>query len=165
MKLAKSLLLGSAAGLAAVAGAQAADLPVKKAAPVEYVRVCSVYGTGYFFIPGTDTCLSIRGLVRADYLYLEQERDDFDEFGMRARARLNIDTRQPTEFGLLRAFIRVNFDRVSGPINSLPGGETVAATSISASSASPTTTFAAAGVADAVALELGYVQWGGLTAG
>ncbi|MFO7308995.1 MAG: porin, partial [Pseudomonadota bacterium] len=44
MKLAKSLLLGSVAGLAAAAGAQAADLPMKKAAPVEYVRVCSVHG-------------------------------------------------------------------------------------------------------------------------
>ena len=36
MKLIKSLLLGSAAGLAAIAGAQAADLPVAKAAAVEY---------------------------------------------------------------------------------------------------------------------------------
>jgi hypothetical protein len=51
MKLVKSLLLGSVAGLAAVAGAQAADLPVAKAAPVEYVRVCSTYGAGFFYIP------------------------------------------------------------------------------------------------------------------
>jgi hypothetical protein len=50
MKLVKSLLLGSAAGLCAVAGAQAADLPVRKAAPVDYVRVCTV-GAGFFFIP------------------------------------------------------------------------------------------------------------------
>ena len=48
MKLVKSLLLGSAAGLAAAAGVQAADLPVKKAAAVEYVRVCSTYGAGFF---------------------------------------------------------------------------------------------------------------------
>ena len=59
MKLVKSLLLGSAAGIAAVAGAQAADLPSRKAAPVEYVRVCSAYGAGFFYIPGTDTCLRI----------------------------------------------------------------------------------------------------------
>ena len=71
MKLVKSLLLGSAAGLAAVAGAQAADLPVEKAAPVEYVRVCSTYGAGFFYIPGTDTCLRVGGRVRADYLYGE----------------------------------------------------------------------------------------------
>src|SRR2546430_2170906 len=42
MKMVKSLLLGTAAGLVAVAGAQAADLPVK-AKPVEYVKICSVY--------------------------------------------------------------------------------------------------------------------------
>ena len=64
MKLAKSLFLGSVAGLAAVAGAQAADLPVKKAAAVEYVRVCDAYGTGYFYIPGTETCLKINGYIR-----------------------------------------------------------------------------------------------------
>src|SRR6476620_7213672 len=48
MKLVKSLLLGTAAGLATVAGAQAADLPARNAAPVEYVRVCSTYGAGFF---------------------------------------------------------------------------------------------------------------------
>ena len=41
MKMVKSLLLGSAAGVAAVAGAQAADLPVK-AAPVHYVKICTL---------------------------------------------------------------------------------------------------------------------------
>lgn len=40
MKMVKSLILGSAAALVAVGGAQAADLPVKAKA-VEYVKVCS----------------------------------------------------------------------------------------------------------------------------
>ena len=66
MKMVKSLLLGSAAGLVAMAGAQAADLPVK-AKPVEYVKVCSLYGAGFYYIPGTDTCLKIGGFVRAEY--------------------------------------------------------------------------------------------------
>src|SRR2546430_756671 len=48
MKMVKSLLLGSAAGVVAVAGAQAADLPVK-AKPVEYVKICSLYGDGKTF--------------------------------------------------------------------------------------------------------------------
>lgn len=65
MKLVKSLLLGSAAGLATVAAAQAADLPTRKAAPVEYVRICDAYGAGFFYIPGTDTCLRVGGLVLA----------------------------------------------------------------------------------------------------
>ena len=46
MKFMKSLILGSAAGLVAVAGAQAADLPVKAKA-VEYVKICSLYGPGF----------------------------------------------------------------------------------------------------------------------
>ena len=63
MKMVKSLLLGSAAGLVAVVGAQAADLPVK-AAPVEYVKVCSLYGVGYYYMPGTDICMKIGGYIR-----------------------------------------------------------------------------------------------------
>ena len=114
MKLVKSLLLGSAAGLFAVAGAQAADLPVQKAAPVDYVRVCSTYGTGYWFLPGTDICLRISGYMRADYLYVEPGRSDFDATGFRARGRLNFDFRQPTEYGLLRAFVRYEVTRNSG---------------------------------------------------
>src|SRR6266568_8853630 len=65
MKMVKSLLLGSAAGLVAVAGAQAADLPVK-AKPVEYVKICTLYGDGFYYIPGTDICLKIGGWVRYD---------------------------------------------------------------------------------------------------
>ena len=70
MKVAKSLLLGSVAGFAAVAAAQAADLPSRKSAPVEYVRVCDAYGAGFFYIPGTDTCLRIGGYGRGEYVYI-----------------------------------------------------------------------------------------------
>ena len=65
MKMVKSLLLGTAAGLVAVAGAQAADLPVK-AKPVQYVKICSLYGAGFYYIPGTDTCLKVGGEVRVE---------------------------------------------------------------------------------------------------
>ena len=65
MKTIKSLVLGSAAGLLAMSGAQAADLPVKAKA-VEYVRICSLYGAGFFYIPGTDTCIKLGGYLRVD---------------------------------------------------------------------------------------------------
>ncbi|WP_409564298.1 porin, partial [Methylobacterium sp. J-076] len=65
----KTWLLGSAAALASVGAAQAADLPVKKAVPVEFVRVCSAYGAGFFYIPGTDTCLRLSGRARFEYGY------------------------------------------------------------------------------------------------
>src|SRR6476469_4019970 len=65
MKMVKSLILGSAAGLIAMGGAQAADLPVKAKA-VEYVRICSLYGAGFWYIPGTDTCIKLGGYLRVD---------------------------------------------------------------------------------------------------
>ena len=68
MITARTLILGSAAGLMALSGAQAADLPVKAKA-VEYVRICSLYGAGFFYIPGTDTCIKIGGYLRADVTF------------------------------------------------------------------------------------------------
>src|SRR6195256_7101601 len=68
MKTFKTLLLGTAAGLVAVAGAQAADMPVK-AAPVQYVKICSLYGDGFYYIPGTDTCLKLGGYLRVQAEY------------------------------------------------------------------------------------------------
>ena len=69
MSFTKSALLGSAAVLAVVASAQAADLPSKKAAPATYVKICDTYGAGFFYIPGTDTCVKLGGYVRAEYNY------------------------------------------------------------------------------------------------
>lgn len=114
MKLVKSLLLGSAAGIAAVAGAQAADLPSRKAAPVEYVRVCSTYGAGFFYIPGTETCLRVGGRVRAEYGVAERFNRGQDGYGFRARGRLNIDARTATAYGTLRTFIRFEMTNSNG---------------------------------------------------
>jgi hypothetical protein len=68
MTLIKSILLGSAAGLVAVASAQAADLPTRKAAPVEYVRVCNVGGITGWTMPGSDTCVKISGFMTAHFI-------------------------------------------------------------------------------------------------
>jgi hypothetical protein len=114
MKLAKSLFLGSVAGLAAAAGAQAADLPAKKAAAVEYVRVCSTYGAGFFYIPGTETCLRIGGRVRAEFQYLEPNTRLDDTIGFRARGRIQLDARTATAYGLLRTFVRFELTRNTG---------------------------------------------------
>ncbi len=114
MKLAKSLFLGSVAGLAAVAGAQAADLPARKAAAVEYVRVCSTYGAGFFYIPGTETCLKVGGRVRAEYRYLEPTLRTQDAIGFRTRGRIQLDARTATAYGLLRTFVRFEMERNTG---------------------------------------------------
>ena len=65
MTLIKSILLGSTAGIVAVAAAQAADLPTKKAAPADYVKICNVGGMAGFILPGSDTCFKISGYVTA----------------------------------------------------------------------------------------------------
>jgi hypothetical protein len=67
MTLIKSILLGSAAGIVAVASAQAADLPTKKAAPVEYVKVCNVGGVTGWTLPGSDTCVKLSGYMTAQF--------------------------------------------------------------------------------------------------
>src|SRR4029077_17472925 len=66
MKSVRCLLMGSAAGLMAVSASQAADLPVR-AAPVEYVKVCNLYGAGFWYVPGTDTCMKIGAFLRTSY--------------------------------------------------------------------------------------------------
>jgi hypothetical protein len=72
MKL-KALLLGSAAALIAVSGAHAADAVDAEPEPVDHVRVCDMYGAGFFYIPGTETCLKINGFVRAQYNYSDDD--------------------------------------------------------------------------------------------
>src|SRR5262245_40178899 len=116
MKMVKSLLLGSAAGVVAVAGAQAADLPVKAVA-VQYVKICTLYGDGFYYIPGSDTCIKFSGYIRADYGFNAtgartphysgaagaQDRT-VSRFSTRHRANLQIDTRTQTPYGTLRTF-------------------------------------------------------------
>jgi hypothetical protein len=63
MTLIKSILMGSAAGIVAVATAEAADLPTKRAAPVEYVKVCNVGGITGWTLPGSDTCVRFSGYI------------------------------------------------------------------------------------------------------
>ncbi|KFC69576.1 Porin subfamily precursor [Bosea sp. LC85] len=155
MKLVKSLLLGSAAGFAAVAGAQAADLPSRKAAPVEYVRVCTAYGSGFFYIPGTDSCLRIGGRLRAEYTFGERWGDLQDSYGTRARGRLNVDLRTATAYGTLRTFIRYDVTISSGAY----GYGALNSGAIFANGAR------GAAASTVINLDKGFIQFGPITAG
>src|SRR5450756_757046 len=109
------LVLGSAAGLLAIGGVQAADLPMKAKA-VEYVRVCSLYGAGFFYIPGTDTCIKLGGYLRADTVLNTNNDIGFaggvtgarnalsNYYTSRARFDMTVDTRTATEYGVVRTF-------------------------------------------------------------
>lgn len=124
----------------------AADLPGSQE-PVDYVRVCDAYGMGYFYVPGTETCLRISERVRAD-TYVWGNDKGFDEatgWGNRtsnglsseARAYLYMDARTNTEFGLLRSYIEM--------YSYISTGDT--------SGSAPVT------------IDNAYIQFGGLTAG
>src|ERR1700744_5896615 len=117
MGTSKQLLLGAAACLTISSAAQAADLPMKANA-VEYVRICSSYGAGFFYIPGTDTCIKLGGYFRADVTFNaagahgqpawngdagEQNRYH-NYFIDRSRMMLTIDTRTSTDYGMVRTF-------------------------------------------------------------
>ena len=158
MSITKSLLLGSAAVLATVVGAQAADLPSKKATPATYVKICDAYGAGFFFIPGTDTCIKIGGYVRVDYDYRPERKDtvtsttnsgntsdtakqsgkDTTTSGFYNRGTVQIDARTPTAMGVARTFMALRIESGSGPL--------------AKSSSQPS-------------LEGAFVQWAGFTAG
>ena len=71
----KTLLLGSAAAMLVAGSAQAADLTV--AEPVDYVKVCDAFGTGFFYSPGTDTCIKIGGYVKFGTSFGDRSGDDF----------------------------------------------------------------------------------------
>src|ERR1700712_4363008 len=89
--------------------AVSADLPVMKAAPVEFVRVCSAYGAGFFYIPGTDTCLRISGRARFETGVVGSNYTRGSDLAQyRGLMRLNVDARTQTAYGTLRAFTRLD---------------------------------------------------------
>jgi hypothetical protein len=110
----KSLLLGSAAALVAVSGARAADAIIAaEPEPVEYVRVCDAFGTGYFYIPGTETCLRIHGYLRYDVgageLFAVTSATGDDTYFKRARFSFRTSTASETEMGTLRTYTELRF--------------------------------------------------------
>ena len=159
MKLVKSLLLGSAAALAAAAGAQAADLPMRKAAPVEYVRVCTAYGAGFFYIPGTDTCIRVGGRARFEYQYTQQRAGRNSNSGYRGLGRLQIDARTQTPYGTLRAFVRFEIASRTGGYLKSGTGERYA------QSFSATGVDTVAQAQKFVEVDKAFIQFAGFTAG
>ncbi len=164
--LTKQLLLGSAAVLTATAMAQAADLPSRKAAPVQYVKICDAYGAGFFYIPGTDTCLRIGGYVRAEYDYspgqalrsgatgaVTQIGSAQDQTGMEMRGRIDVDARTQTAWGTVQSVVELRGANTDGL-------RTTSAT------ANFLTAYAPVGNSStAMTMERAYIRFAGITAG
>ena len=154
----KSLLLGSAAALVAASGAQAADAIVApEPEAVEYVRVCDAYGAGYFYIPGTETCLRIHGYVRydvkgGDNVYSGRDREGWDKS---ARFALRTSTASETEYGTLKTYTetRFNYGAANSRHDGYYGGYRF-----------DEDTFWG-GVGSDVALQFAYIELGGLKVG
>lgn len=112
----QAILLGSAAVIAGSVGAMAADLPTVEPAD-QYVRICDAFGAGFFYIPGTDTCLKLSGYVRAESHYVDGDvgvlRGDpgndhnFNNWTSRARANVRFDAQTNSAIGLIRTFIEL----------------------------------------------------------
>ena len=162
MKTVSGLMLGSAAGLLAMSGAQAADLPVKAKA-VEYVKICSLYGAGFYYIPGTDTCIKLGGYLRVETAFFGASpgAGSYNAFAgaqnritnfytSRSREDLNIDTRTATEYGVVRTYWAATFSWTT--TNSNVAG---------------TDTFGFAGIAgsDTIGVYYTYIQFAGFTLG
>src|SRR5437764_2867254 len=172
MKMVKSLLLGSAAGLLAMSGAQAADLPVKAKA-VEYVRICSLYGAGFWYIPGTDTCMKIGGYLRVDTTFngsvydqpawsgdLGQNNRFRDYFAARSRMAITVDTRTATEYGVVRTFGQGDFQFTT------QGNNTVNPNAFTGAAATGTSTGLLNQPGEGyVAVEMVFIQFAGFTFG
>src|ERR1700716_1454422 len=171
MKTIKSLVLGSAAALLAMSGAQAADLPVKAKA-VEYVKVCSLYGAGFFYIPGTDTCIKLGGYLRVDTTFNASAVQDApaysgdagqgnryrDYFSTRSRLALTVDTRTATEYGVVRTFGQADFQ-----FDTL-GGATYNPNALATNLGNNGNLLNSAG-GGYTAFEMGFIQFAGFTFG
>jgi len=84
------------------------------------VKACDAFGQGYFYIPGTDTCIKLHGYVRTDmqagdqmYVrkYGDMHRHSWDDI---TRLTTRISTATQTELGVLRSFVQFRHDWEAG---------------------------------------------------
>jgi outer membrane immunogenic protein len=69
------------------------------AAP-EYVKICSMYGAGFYYIPGTDTCIKLSGYVRLGSYVEQPVPANMSGYRIRTAA---YDARQQTCYGAVQA--------------------------------------------------------------
>lgn len=105
----RTLLLGTVASIPFSSAVQSADAVVA-AAPeqMDYVKVCDAFGTGYFYIPGSETCLKLGGMVRYD---VGASIGDATFTTNTMTGRMDISTANETEYGKAYSFFR--FDAYS----------------------------------------------------
>jgi hypothetical protein len=133
------------------------------------VKVCSLYGQGYYYIPGTETCIKLGGFLRTEWDFNAggsftpffatnglQTRGN-DTLTNRARAVLTGDVREQTSFGTLRAYFAAGWQQTTNdsPTLSLPGTSVGTAGGAATASQNNSSTY----------LLRAFIQWGGFTFG
>ena len=151
-------MLGTAAATIAVTaggvdnGARAADAMLKKAPPIQYVRICDRYGAGFFQIPGSAICLQLRGQVQSDNdiqttsdeMFVQPSKssgsygttaatgaaangnmvfkNQQDNWGYEVTIKPRFDARTETSMGTMRAYAEIKIQFDSGAFGAAPLG-------------------------------------------
>ena len=83
------------------------------------MKICSLYGVGFYYVPGTDMCIKIGGWVRAEYAYGDNgnfawgwangnvNNRNTNNSTWRARGYITADARNQTEYGTVRGYLAV----------------------------------------------------------
>jgi hypothetical protein len=86
------------------------------------VKICSLYGVGFYYIPGTDMCIKLGGWVRAEYAYGDNGSFTWGQFNAnannrttnnstwRSRGYITADARDQTEYGTVRGYLAVGIN-------------------------------------------------------
>jgi len=134
------------------------------------VKVCNLYGDGFYYIPGTQTCIKLGGFLRTEVDFHAggsftpffatnglQTRAN-DAATTRARAVITGDVREQTSYGTLRAYFAGGWQYTTNdaPTLSLAG----AAVASGGGGASPSNS----NNSNAYLLRA-FIQWGGFTFG
>ena len=109
MKILKSLMAGSAMAVFA-SGAYAADASGPE--PSEFVRACDIYGSGFYYMPGTSTCVNFSGRVRVDFSSqnFDQEKGDNNDNSSfsHSSGRAQFDIRNESDYGTVKSVLRLD---------------------------------------------------------
>ncbi|UXN06486.1 porin [Bartonella sp. HY761] len=121
MKPLKAILPATLLSIALLHNAEAQDAPT--AEPIDYVRVCDAYGKGYYYIPGTETCMKISGYVRHEIAVGDDVGgetvskafgDQNDTYRSKTRAELKLETKSDTELGIMTTLISLRSEWKDG---------------------------------------------------
>ena len=120
------------------------------------MKICSLYGAGFYYIPGTDTCIKVGGFVRAEVnfnaggsfavSFADRDARTYNGQAWRSRAGITADARSPTAYGTLRGYVYL------------------AATSDNSTAAAPANGTGATAYTRLFA-PVGFIQFAGFTAG